>query len=56
VRAARAHGTSRKGKSDLIDAHLGVLSALRLDANRLPVPRAHGDREALLAALFPRPS
>jgi transposase len=36
-----------KGKSDPIDAHLAVLAALRLDANRLPVPRADGDREAL---------
>jgi hypothetical protein len=27
-----------KGKSDRIDAHLAVLSALRLDADRLPVP------------------
>jgi transposase len=29
-----------KGKSDPIDAHLAVLAALRLDANRLAVPRA----------------
>jgi transposase len=36
-----------KGKSDPIDAHLAVLAALRLDASRLPVPRADGDREAL---------
>jgi transposase len=36
-----------KGKSDPIDAHLAVLAALRLDAARLPVPRADGDREAL---------
>ena len=36
-----------KGKSDPIDAHLAVLAALRLDADRLPVPRADGDREAL---------
>jgi len=34
-----------KGKSDAIDAHLAVLAALRLDAGRLPVPRADGDRE-----------
>lgn len=37
-----------KGKSDPIDAHLAVLAALRLEANRVPVPRAGGDREALL--------
>jgi len=36
-----------KGKSDPIDAHLAVLAALRLDADRLPLPRADGDREAL---------
>jgi len=36
-----------KGKSDPIDAHLAVLAALRLDADRLPVPRADCDREAL---------
>lgn len=35
-----------KGKSDPIDAHLAVLGALRLDADRLPTPRADGDREA----------
>ena len=28
-----------KGKSDPIDAHLAVLAALRLEANRVPVPR-----------------
>jgi transposase len=43
ARAAR-HG---RGKSDPIDAHLAVLYALRLDAGRLPQPRADGDREAL---------
>ena len=36
-----------KGTSDPIDAHLAVLAALRLDAERLPMPRADGDREAL---------
>jgi transposase len=35
-----------KGKSDPIDAHLAVLTALGLDADRLPTPRADGDREA----------
>src|SRR5215472_3261971 len=43
-----------KGKSDPIDAHLAVLAALRLDANRLPVPRAGGDREALRILLVAR--
>jgi transposase len=43
-----------KGKSDPIDAHLAVLAALRLDAGRLPVPRAGGDREALRILLVAR--
>ena len=43
-----------KGKSDPIDAHLAVLSALRLDTDRLPTPRADGDREALRILLAAR--
>jgi len=43
-----------KGKSDPIDAHLAVLTALRLEANRVPVPRADGDREALRILLVAR--
>jgi transposase len=43
-----------KGKSDAIDAHLAVLAALRLDADRLPTPRADGDREALRILLGAR--
>src|SRR5688500_6334885 len=43
-----------KGKSAPIDAHLAVLAALRLDADRLPVPRADGDREALRILLGTR--
>ena len=43
-----------KGKSDPIDAHLAVLVALRLDADRLPAPRADGDREALRILLGAR--
>src|SRR5512133_242381 len=43
-----------KGKSDPIDAHLAVLAARRLDADRLPVPRADGDREALRILLGTR--
>ena len=48
--------TSRrgKGKSDAIDAHLAVLTALQLDADRLPTPRAEGDREALRVLLTAR--
>ena len=49
-RSAR-HG---KGKSDAIDAHLAVLSALRLDATHLPAPRVDGDREALRILLGAR--
>ena len=44
----------RRGKCDPIDAHLAVLSALRLDADRLPIPRADGDREALRILLGAR--
>ena len=43
-----------KGKSDPIDAHLAVLAGLRLDADRLPVPRADSDREALRIPLGAR--
>jgi transposase len=43
-----------KGKSDPIDAHLAVLATLRLDTDRLPVPRADGDREALRILLVAR--
>ena len=43
-----------KGKSDPIDANLAVLAALRLDAGKLPVPRADGDREALRILLVAR--
>ena len=42
------------GKSDPIDAHLAVLSALRLDTSQLPIPRADGDREALRILLGAR--
>jgi transposase len=43
-----------KGKSDPIDAHLAVLAALRLDADRLHELRADGDREALRILLNAR--
>jgi transposase len=42
------------GKSDPIDAHLAVLTALRLDVSKLPTPRADGDREALRILLCAR--
>src|SRR5215831_10494295 len=48
---AQRRGT---GKSDPIDAHLAVLAALRLDIDRMPVPRADGDREALRILLVAR--
>ena len=44
----------RRGKSDPIDAHLAALHVLRLDADRLPTPRADGDREALRILLGAR--
>jgi transposase len=43
-----------KGKSDPIDAHLAVLTVLRLDAERVPKMRADGDREALRILLAAR--
>jgi transposase len=43
-----------KGKSDPIDAHLAVLTALGLNADKLPTPRADGDREALRILLCAR--
>jgi transposase len=43
-----------KGKSDPIDAHLAVLFALGLEADKLPTPRADGDREALRILLCAR--
>lgn len=43
-----------RGKSDPIDAHLAALHTLRLDADRLPTPRADGDREALRILLSAR--
>jgi transposase len=36
-----------KGKSDAIDAHHAVVTTLAMDAEKLPTPRADGDREAL---------
>jgi transposase len=44
----------RRGKSDPIDARLAALHALGLDADRLPTPRADGDREALRIVLGAR--
>jgi transposase len=43
-----------RGKSDPIDAHLAVLTALRLDVGKLPSPRADGDREELRILLCAR--
>jgi transposase len=43
-----------KGKSDPIDAHLAVLHARSCDVDRLPTPRADGDREALRILLVAR--
>jgi transposase len=44
----------RRGKSDPIDARLAALYTLRLQADRLPTPRADGDREALRILLGAR--
>jgi transposase len=53
VRSARDN-RRRKGKTDRIDAGLAVLAALRMDVDRLPVPRSDGDREALRILLGAR--
>jgi transposase len=49
VEVDRPAGAQRRGrgKSDPIDAHLAALATLRLGLDRLPTPRAGGDREAL---------
>ena len=52
--APAARPAAGRGKSDPIDAHLAVLAALRLDVDRLPAPRADGDREALRILLGTR--
>ena len=44
----------RRGKSDPIDTHLAALQVLRMSADRLPAPRADGDREALRILLSAR--
>jgi transposase len=36
-----------RGKSDQIDAHHAVRTTLAMDADKMPTPRADGDREAL---------
>lgn len=43
-----------RGKSDPIDAHLAVTYALALEVDRLPTPRADGDRDALRILLDAR--
>jgi transposase len=43
-----------KGKSDPIDAHHAALAVLAADLDRLPTPRADGDREALRILLAGR--
>jgi transposase len=43
-----------RGKSDPIDAHLAAVAVLRMDTERLPIPRTDGDREALRILLNAR--
>jgi len=56
IECERPHRRDRRGrgKSDPIDAHLAVLTTLRLDPDRLPTPRRDGDREALRILLGAR--
>lgn len=44
----------RRGKSDPIDAHLAAVQILQMPADRLRVPRADGNREALRILLSAR--
>jgi transposase len=48
------NSAAARGKSDPIDAHLAALATLRMPADRLPTPRADGDREALRILLVAR--
>lgn len=43
-----------RGKSDPIDAHLAAVGALQRDVDKLPTPRADGDRDALRILLGAR--
>jgi transposase len=43
-----------RGKSDPIDAHHAAMAVLAMNADRLPTPRADGDREALRILLVAR--
>jgi len=56
IECEQPHRKARRGrgKSDPIDAHLAVLTALQYDVERLPTPRADGDREALRILLGAR--
>jgi transposase len=56
IECERPHRRDRRGrgKSDPIDAHLAVLTGLRLNPDRLPTPRRDGAREALRILLTAR--
>jgi transposase len=54
VRSARDNRRRGNGKTDAIDAQLAVMTALPLDSDHLPTPRADGDREALRILLDAR--
>ena len=56
IECEQPHRKARRGrgKSDPIDAHLAVLTALQYDVERLRPPRADGDREALRILLGAR--
>ena len=54
VERPKRHQRRGRGKSDPIDAHLAAVQVLGMDADRLPIPRADGDREALRILLVGR--
>jgi transposase len=47
-----ARSAHRRGKSDPIDAHLAALQVLRMDADKLPTPRADGSLSSSLCKSF----
>ena len=58
IECEQPHRKTRRGrgKSDLIDAHLAVLAALRLDADRLPTPAPTATGKPCRSCWVPAPS
>jgi transposase len=54
IERPRRTDSTRTGKSDRLDARAAAHACLRLEVDKLPVPRADGDREALRILLAAR--